>query len=412
MTSRTVETDGAPAPSLLDRRLAQRIVDRVMENLDRNVCVVGVDGHILAGGDHSRPGAYHPVAAAVMYDGQIRTVTPEEASTDDAVRSGVSAPLYFAGERVGVIVVNGDLALVHELVRVVAALAELILYQELVIERLPDREQAGDDVIAGLLEHGVTDEASALSRAHLLGLDLTVPRLVVLFSMPGAPASDVPGRFPALNQSSDARQRRSRVMRAVRAGTGWGDETPLAMLDAETLVALRRTAPRRDVDGAGAACELSRDLEIALVSLAARLEADVRAGVGRYHPGLSGLAASYHDATMALRIGRRVAPDRRVYLLDDLGAAAFVGPLDAQTKAAMAERLLHPLERHPDLFHTLEVFLANGLMPAATATVLVVHRNTLNYRLNRIHELVGLDPRRFDGAFLLRLALLARDVYA
>ena len=44
--------------------------------------------------------------------------------------------------------------------------------------------------------------------------------------------------------------------------------------------------------------------------------------------------------------------------------------------------------------------------PAATAAELVMHRNTLTYRLNRITQLTGLDPRRVPDLITLAGCLL------
>ena len=40
--------------------------------------------------------------------------------------------------------------------------------------------------------------------------------------------------------------------------------------------------------------------------------------------------------------------------------------------------------------------------------VIYVHRNTLLYRLGRVKEITGLDPKKFDDAVQLRLALKMR----
>lgn len=396
----------------LTHHIAQRIVDRVMENLDRNVNVIGADAHILASGDRSRVGGYHPIAAAVLRDGQMREITPDDARVHEHVRPGVAAPLHFEGERVGVIVVNGETARARDSVGIVAALAELLLYQELVIERMPDHARATDNFIAALVHDPSEDDAAVLRRAQVLGIDLTAPRRAVVFEIQAAVEAGNQGRLPVLSAGAAARQRRLRYMRAIRAVLHWEAETPLAVLDEARLVALPRIAPRRERDETGAAHELAASLEAALALLRERLNAEVYVGIGRYHAGLAGLAASYGDAIQALRIGRRVSPRRRAYLLDELGAAAFVGPLDGETKAALARRLLEPLMGHDELMQTLEAYLESGLSSSATIERLSMHRNTLGYRLGRIHDLVGLDPRRFDDAFLLRLALLARDLYA
>lgn len=57
---------------------------------------------------------------------------------------------------------------------------------------------------------------------------------------------------------------------------------------------------------------------------------------------------------------------------------------------------------------TLEIFFAHHLNISETARALFVHRNTLLYRLDKIAEQTGLDPRHLENAVLLRLALLFR----
>lgn len=131
-------------------------------------------------------------------------------------------------------------------------------------------------------------------------------------------------------------------------------------------------------------------------------------GVGRYHPGLRGLGLSYRDAETALALGRRYLPDRGVYALDALGLGAWVGGVDDETRTDLAHRLIAPIADCPELLETLEAFFAENAAPLAVASRLSIHRNTLSYRLERIHRLTGLDPHRFDDAVQLRLAMLLR----
>ncbi|OGX78421.1 PucR family transcriptional regulator [Exiguobacterium sp. SH31] len=51
----------------------------------------------------------------------------------------------------------------------------------------------------------------------------------------------------------------------------------------------------------------------------------------------------------------------------------------------------------------LEALFANSLNVSHTAKALFMHRNTLNYRLDRLYELTGYDARQFYDASLLQL---------
>ncbi|MBQ4797239.1 carbohydrate diacid regulon transcriptional regulator CdaR, partial [Pectobacterium versatile] len=57
------------------------------------------------------------------------------------------------------------------------------------------------------------------------------------------------------------------------------------------------------------------------------------------------------------------------------------------------------------LRRTLNAWFRNNVQPGATAKSLFVHRNTLEYRLNRISELTGLYLGNFDDRLLLYVAL-------
>jgi carbohydrate diacid regulator len=91
-----------------------------------------------------------------------------------------------------------------------------------------------------------------------------------------------------------------------------------------------------------------------------------------------------------------------------LGIAAFIGVADEQTKIELATNLLSPLNHEPELLATLDAFFAEDCCPSSSAGKLSIHRNTLSYRLDKITLLTGLDPRRFDDAVQIRLALLMR----
>ncbi|MFI1462147.1 PucR family transcriptional regulator [Nocardia carnea] len=69
--------------------------------------------------------------------------------------------------------------------------------------------------------------------------------------------------------------------------------------------------------------------------------------------------------------------------------------------------LLEPLAPHAHLLDTLMHHLDTGFQPRRTARRLGLHINTVRHRLERTHQLIGLDPMRPDDSWLLRSALIA-----
>lgn len=70
---------------------------------------------------------------------------------------------------------------------------------------------------------------------------------------------------------------------------------------------------------------------------------------------------------------------------------------------------LDPLEARPDLAETLRTFVATGLNRRRTATALAVHPNTVDNRLRRVAQLIGLDPTDPADVPTIRAALMARS---
>ncbi|WP_311790023.1 helix-turn-helix domain-containing protein, partial [Pantoea sp. UBA5923] len=66
---------------------------------------------------------------------------------------------------------------------------------------------------------------------------------------------------------------------------------------------------------------------------------------------------------------------------------------------------LKSMDNNGLLRRTLIAWFTHNVQPSATARALFIHRNTLEYRLNRISELTGLNLSQFDDRLLLYVAL-------
>ncbi len=293
--------------------------------------------------------------------------------------------------------------------RLAQTLVDMTLSELLRQQELPARAEIKNRFIYDLLHGHIDDEATLSHYAELLGLDLSPPRAVILID-----ALD----YMAGEKSSpqESRRRVQALVDAIIHFFHLPDDLTCAYLGDGQIVVLKASDRQNlsawagsDQSGARRWADLTalqRAATALLGCLPAGAAAAVRIGLGRHHPGPTGLAASYADAQAALVLGRRFHHQQQVHCLTDLGVAAFVGLADAQTKEELAQHLLSPLRDEPELVETLQHFFAEDCSLCATAARLYIHRNTLSYRLDKIASLTGLDPRCFDEAVQLRLALM------
>ena len=61
-------------------------------------------------------------------------------------------------------------------------------------------------------------------------------------------------------------------------------------------------------------------------------------------------------------------------------------------------------KHNSDLVRTLAVYLKSGKSIQKVAAELACHRNTINYRMKRIEELLYFDIDEYENAFILELA--------
>lgn len=382
--------------------LAATIAERVAELLCAPVTVIDQDGLVLSSSDTLLIGRVLPPTEQARI-GHLLCLPLRGDGQPGAVLIGVP----YTDEPISP--------------RLAQALVELVISQVAGVARLPNQHELKNSFIHDLLHGLIDDEQAILREAKLLGMDLNPPRAVILIDAADYILGAETG--PA-RETSDAQVRRRAQLvigsvvnffqlpnATICAYIGDGEVAVLKASNTKNLASWAADDPPEQASSSWANLNALRRAGGALLQ---RLRSDtstaLSVGIGRYHPGVAGLARSYQDARAALSLGRRFHGQNGVHCLDGLGIAAFVGVSDERTKIDLAQYLLSPLDHEPELLDTLSAFFASDFCPSASARQLSIHRNTLSYRLEKIASLTGLDPRRFDDAVQIRLALLLRSL--
>jgi carbohydrate diacid regulator len=386
----------------LTDEVAQRIVDWVAFSFDVGVSVADTSARIIASTDPDWIGIAHPLA--------IRAIAHSESVEDgDVSFGGISIPIVSSNVIIGAIVLNDMSHRARKIANVSKALAELIIHQMSAINHFLQQRWARDTFVYDLL-HGSLGSASdvGLQEAALLGIDLSIPRVVVLIDIKQVTdqltnRSSANDLFPSITQILRIEHSHTDLIEQARRVVA-SNEHDIYSFIGDRWLALLAVLDRTLVGGSHRL--LDRDVQRFLDELAHASGITTSAGIGHYYPGWSALARSFADARFALETGTRLHGPGRVFLIEELGLASFICNDNRLTKDELSDRLISPIRSEPELLATLDAFLHAHLSPSLAAQTLHIHRHTLAYRLDKITRLTGRNPRRFEDAVQLYAALL------
>lgn len=135
----------------------------------------------------------------------------------------------------------------------------------------------------------------------------------------------------------------------------------------------------------------------------------IKAGIGREADNAESLRSSYRDAVNALFIGSVYHRQDSVYIYSKQTLERIVDSIPEEAKKEIRKeycQLNTAGSLSDEMLETVRVFFKNDLNLTAASKQLFIHRNTLNYRLDKIRKISGLDLRSFHDAVIFAVITL------
>lgn len=99
------------------------------------------------------------------------------------------------------------------------------------------------------------------------------------------------------------------------------------------------------------------------------------------------------------------ASDRKIIQFKDIIPLQILSQCKTQDLELFVHKLLGPIIDEKELLHSVAMYLRENLNLSETAKKLFIHRNSMQYRLDKFIEKTGIDIRQFDEAVKVYLAL-------
>jgi len=129
--------------------------------------------------------------------------------------------------------------------------------------------------------------------------------------------------------------------------------------------------------------------------------------IGSYKEGLEDIAQYYHSLTNAAK-KVFIYTNKTVVTYIDAVPYLLINQTESDLRSDIGKTILQEYINDEETLKMIETFLQCNLNISETAKVLHMHRNSLQYRLDRFFEKTGIDVRQFHHAMTVYLALLTR----
>ncbi len=129
--------------------------------------------------------------------------------------------------------------------------------------------------------------------------------------------------------------------------------------------------------------------------------------IGSYKEDLEDIAQYYHSLTNAAK-KVFIYSNKTVVTYIDAVPYLLINQTEPDLRSDIGKTVLQEYINDEETLKMIETFLQCNLNISETAKVLHMHRNSLQYRLDRFFEKTGIDVRQFHHAMTVYLALLAR----
>jgi carbohydrate diacid regulator len=165
----------------------------------------------------------------------------------------------------------------------------------------------------------------------------------------------------------------------------------------------------KDVSTLSAYSEVEQSAQVIVDMLNSEAMLIAKVAYGTIVPELKEVSKSYKEAKMALDVGKIFYMEKPITAYNTLGIGRLIYQLPVNLCRMYIQEIFGdtlPEELDDEMLMTVQKFFDNNLNVSETSRQLYVHRNTLVYRIEKLHQATGLDVRKFDDALTFKIALM------
>lgn len=361
---------GIPMPiTSIDQSLAQQIVSTVKDVCGQDINFINPNGIITASTNEKRIGTYHEIGQKAASTGEIIEVDDDYGFV--GTRKGINLPIYYNHNLISVVGISGEPAVVRKYAYLAERITRLLIRERELNAHNRNRDEKKQFTIHALLSNESVNQVYLTDCLKEFHVNLITKKRVILIRTNHI---HNPADMPLMDQKVEYL---FHTMSEELFTFNYPNEY-LAIVDSDGF---DRT-------------------NFMLKKFASDYGTLLKVAIGK-ESSLYRLAASFQSAQIAWK---SIADSTESFtIFDNMILEIILSAISDAAKEEFLKKTISGLEKEE--LSLLRIYLEEDMSLLAASERLFLHKNTVQYKLNRIFDKTGFNPRRFQDAVLFYLAL-------
>ena len=367
---------------------AQSIVDEMKASIRHDINIMDEAGTILASTNPARIGTLHHGAARILQEG-LPSLTIWADDPADGVQRGINLPVTVDGKTAGVIGITGPPEEVSLFGDIIKRMTEILVDSVQRREHSDLMDRAKSLFVENWLFSDSPDWAELEVRGRLLDFDINAPYRVALLQLAQEDQSD----YVSPEDLSEIRS--GVILRLIQGHIQKDRGHYCAVLRNRIIVLLCRSSP------AGALSQIRQICQ----NIESYYSIRVSGGISDFSRGPADIRRCYLEAQTAGAAAAQ-SPGSQVVFYNQVSLEFIVQSIPRSIRRDLEQLVFSSCtaEERTDFAQTVRLYFQEDGDLNRCARRTFVHRNTVQYHIDRMKKKTGYDLRIPKDALLLYLA--------
>ncbi|WP_461205145.1 CdaR family transcriptional regulator [Clostridium sp. DL1XJH146] len=370
---------------LLKNEDMQKIVDRVIGIVGKNINIMDKNGIIIASGDLDRLGSYHEAAKLSANSKKTITITNTNMNLFKGCKPGINVPIYHENKVIGVVGITGQAALVEGYGQIVKELVELLIQEEERKTLEIYHKRAINSFIKELINKNAPENLDVLKwRSEYLNFDYSVNRFVIIADISNFNNNLSNNSKRDFTSEIEVQKLKQNILDTINIFLGNNNDFAIN-LNNDRYIILK--SANIDIN----------DFLIRLNKLLKRkFNLIFHFSIGEECLDTKDYSKSFKTANKLINLGKKMHPKNLIYDKNQYKLHLFYDSISEESKKDFLSTFPQLFNDKPkdniiNILKTVKIYFENKMSIKETSEKMYIHRNTIIYRFKKLNEIYNID---------------------